>query len=283
MGCLNSTKSFKHWFGNIHFSGPCNRSCYFCIGQHMQELERLNNLNKWPLDGIGEFVLQLREREITEVNLTGSNTDPLLYQHLPELIAFLRDRIKSAVIGLRTNGVKDSPQSTWDLFDKASVSIHTLTPTLNQTIMGSDVVADVPMILRMMNGKPLKVNIVLCPETEGMDIIKTINLLIGMGIKSINLREPYGQPHIGNPIYKKPQGETFGCPTYDIDGCKVVYWDVHYCEVESVNLYANGIVSDDYPVTRGYSDIEGKVLGQEHWNNAGRQYSQWVTLGDPKE
>lgn len=57
MGCLNSDGSFSHWFGNIHLSGPCNRKCYFCIGQHMMALDGENNLDTWPLKNIDGFVV----------------------------------------------------------------------------------------------------------------------------------------------------------------------------------------------------------------------------------
>lgn len=62
MGCLNSEGKFEHWFGNIHLSGRCNRSCYFCIGQHMMVLDKYNVLDKFPLDGLDEFVKQCQEK-----------------------------------------------------------------------------------------------------------------------------------------------------------------------------------------------------------------------------
>lgn len=53
----------------------------------------------------------------------------------------------------------------------------------------------------------------------------------------------------------------------------VTYWDVHYVEVESVNLYANGLVSETYPVTAGHHPT-GFVLDQSHFG-VGRQSEQW--------
>ena len=100
-------------------------------------------------------------------------------------------------------------------------------------------------------------------------------------IKRVNLREPYGQPHIGDPMARqgfKAAGERLGMPFYvwEFGGLDVMYWDVHYVEVESINLYANGRVSEDYPITRGHDAVTGKVLGQEHWRVAGRQQAQWL-------
>src|SRR3990172_9472637 len=105
MGCLNAGRDFSHWFANIHLSGPCNRSCYFCIGQHMMGLDAYNNLDKWPLDGIDEFVRRCQAHGVHEVNLTGTNTDPLLYKHVKELKTCLADKLGGVVLGIRSNGV----------------------------------------------------------------------------------------------------------------------------------------------------------------------------------
>lgn len=58
---------------------------------------------------------------------------------------------------------------------------------------------------------------------------------------------------------------------------EIAYWDVHYVEVESVNLYANGVVSEDYPVTRGHDPIYGNVKDQGNYLKSGRQQEQWLS------
>ena len=98
MGCLNYNEGFPHWFGNIHLSGPCNRSCYFCIGQHMMALDPINNLSRWPLKGMREFLGHCLGHGIREINVTGSNTDPLLYEHTRKL----KDLLKYVYILLHT-------------------------------------------------------------------------------------------------------------------------------------------------------------------------------------
>ena len=269
MGCLNSTKDFKHWFGNIHLSGPCNRSCYFCIGQHMMELDALNTLDSWPLPGITEFVDTCRARGIKEINLTGTNTDPLLYKHHQELAEYLRGNIEGAVLGMRTNAVK--PSSAYDLYDKGSVTVCSFNPAVYKAMMGQGAPPD----LSNVNPRTWKVNVVLGPENAGEDLLDTLYILRGLGFTRVNLREPYGQPHVGNPLtHLKPSYHTLGMPTYQSGNCSVTYWDVHYVEVESVNLYANGTVSDDYPITRGHSKL-GVVQEQSSFPG-GRVRSQWL-------
>ena len=275
MGCLNSNANFEHWFGNIHLSGKCNRSCYFCIGQHMMALDPLNNLNVWPLVNIDNFITQCKNRSVNEINLTGTNTDPLLFTHVKELCELLRREIPGVKIGLRTNGaLAIQRKEVWSLFDKASISITSLDPKIYKLSMGQGEPPDVKSILNIKD-MSVKINIVLCPETvTSNDIYNTLDVLASIGVKKVNLREPYGQPHIGSPLIN-PIGERLGMPRYDWFGMDVTYWDVHYVEVESVNLYANGIVSETYPITKGHSP-DGKVLGQENWKVSGRHYEQWL-------
>lgn len=279
MGCLNSNENFSHWFGNIHLSGPCNRSCYFCIGQHMMALDPLNNLDEWPLNNIDQFVAQCNEKSIQEVNITGSNTDPLLYQHSENLISYLRVNIPGVRVGLRTNGVEAIRRAEIvDLYDKFSISVTSLDPILYAQTMGQGLPPNIGRLLDRFPNKQIKANVVLCPETvDSGDIFKTIIRLADAGIEKINLREPYGQPHVGNPMARAPDGEHLGMPYYDVCGAQVTYWDVHYVEVESVNLYANGEVSVTYPVSKGHCPNTGKVLDQSNFNH-GRMVEQWVNI-----
>lgn len=272
MGCLNSDEGFSHWFGNIHLSGPCNRSCYFCIGQHMQSLETLNVLETWPLDGFDEFVRQCKARAVREVNITGTNTDPTLYARLGTLITTLHEG--GFDVGVRTNGALW--RDALDLADKVSVSIHSFHPGIYRKIMGSGSPPDIGRLARRI--RDLKLNVVLCPENAGADLFLTLSHAARAGVRKINLREPYGQPHRGDPFADrvKPIATRYGMPVYSWLGAEVMYWDVHYVEVESVNLYANGNVSETYPVTKGYDPFEGKVLDQSHFAEAKRHLPQWL-------
>lgn len=128
--------------------------------------------------------------------------------------------------------------------------------------------------------RDVKVNIVLCPEILPDDLFITIDKLISIGITKFNIRQPYGQPNISNPFWYMDGfasiGHIFNNPIYLYKGAKIVLWDVHYTHVESVNLYANGVVSETYPVTKGHHP-NGTVLGQENWKKSGRQFKQWLT------
>jgi len=273
MGCLNDNGQFKHWFGNIHLSGPCNRKCYFCIGQHMMALDKYNILDKWPLDGFDEYIKTCREYGVETIYLTGTNTDPLLYKHLDKMNEYMYQN--HFTFGVRTNAVYDL--SLLRYFDKGSVTICSLDPIIYKKMMG---MGEPPSIYKILdatrNWFDFKVNIVLGLENIGDDLIRTILRLGLAGVRKINLREPYGQPHIGDPLKRNYTADftTLGMPVYKFYDCEVTYWDVHYVEVESVNLYASGRTSLTYPITKGCAD-DGIVLDQTHFHG-GRVREQWV-------
>ncbi len=198
MGCLNDQGQFPQWIGNIHLSGPCNRSCYYCIGQHMMALNGQNNLDTWPLAGLEEFVDQCNARGISRVYLTGSNTDPLLYQHIEELERYLIKNIEQRRIrfGLRTNGALLARRwAALESFDSISVSITSFDAAIYMATMGQGQPPTVSLLCELAQQTDLTVNIVLCPEiVEDMDILWTLETLATVpGLKRVNLREPYGQ------------------------------------------------------------------------------------------
>jgi len=273
MGCLNDHGAFPHWFGNVHLSGPCNRSCYFCIGQHMMALDPLNVLDTWPLAGIDEFIAQCRAQQVKAVYVTGTNTDPLLFRHTRELVDALQ--ILAVPIGVRTNGVAFGVhRDRWDAYDVASLTICSVDQAVNRKMMGG-ACPNYPEILA--SKRDIKVNIVLGPEQNLRDLESTLNTIACFGPRRVNFREPYGQPHVGDPMLGKPvDHHVHGMPVYQWGPLEVCYWDVHYCEVESVNLYASGRVSLTYPITKGHAD-NGEVWPQDQFSG-GRVRAQWLNI-----
>lgn len=276
MGCLNSGQGFGHWFANVHLSGPCNRRCYFCIGQHMMALDGFNSLDTWPMPGWSAFVEECKRHAVGVVYLTGTNTDPLLFRHIERFTAAVRNDIGSRV-GIRTNGA--TRLDALAHFDTGSVTICSLSQAVHAAMMGRGAPADIKTALWWARewSPALKVNIVLGPENVGSDLERTIEGLGAAGVQRVNLREPYGQPRVGDPFSGRERaGTAFGMPLYRLAGVEVLYWDVHFVEVESVNLYASGRVSTTYPITKGHAD-NGEVMSQDHFRG-GRVREQWQSL-----
>lgn len=277
MGCLNSTGAFPHRFANIHFSGPCNRACYFCIGQHMMGVDHLDSLDVYPVRGYRRFIDTCRETMTPEVYLTGTNTDPALYQHLPALLEALHTEEHFRKVGLRTNGVRDLSEDVLALLTHMSLSCPSMDPMVYAANMGHGYPPDVARWVQRCRRAlvQLRINVVLTPSVIPglMAYLQTLAL---MGVRSVNLREPYGQAHVGNPLAdREPLRTRLGMPVYDVYDMDVMYWDVHYVEVESVNLYANGHVSLTYPVSKGHDFDRGIVRDQTQWG-VGRQAMQWL-------
>lgn len=273
MGCQNSIGQKQHKFGNIHFSGACNRSCYFCIGQWMMNLDQLNNLSEWPLKGIEGFVSSCNIKSITEVNLTGTNTDPCLYNFIPELKTYLKQNMDLKIFGIRTNG---SVELDWKLFDQISLSIHGVSPFVYKKMMGKGELPNIKKIV-LNSSCPVRVNFLLSPFNL-CDLTNSLKHFKESGVESVNLREPYGMPFVGNPFANLyPDGFLYDMPYYNIDGLKVVYWDVNFCGVDSINLYADGHISESYPITKGcVPNDKGFVLPPEFSGDHLRKNQQWI-------
>ena len=240
----------------------------------MMALDQENNLKRIPTN-IGKFLRECMDRNVREICMTGTNTDPLLYKKTFELLDYIRYIIPNVPLAIRTNAVLYD-RNTFGYYDKASITICSFNPEIYVKMMGSGKPPDLPLILANHSKMDIKINIVMGPENvNGLDIFNTLDKLAEMGVKRVNLREPYGQPHIGDPMpatqYVK---QVLGMPSYNYRGMSVTYWDVHYVEVESVNLYANGSVSITYPITKGY-DPSGLVLDQSHFPG-GRIHEQWL-------
>lgn len=277
MGCLNSEGQFEHWFANVHLSGPCNRSCYFCIGQHMMALDSYNSLDTWPMTGMDEFITECKQHNLKELCITGTNTDPGLFKHHASFVNYIHEHLPGIPIAIRTNAAFYKPE-IFSLYDKASITICSFDPDIYTKMMGQGKPPDVAKIVLENPKLDLKVNVVLGPENvPNGDIYKTLHALANAGVHRINLREPYGQKHVGNPFEGYAEfGKILGMPQYTFRGMSVVYWDVHEVHVESVNLYASGRVSITYPISKGHAET-GEVHAQDYFPG-GRITQQWIKI-----
>ncbi len=246
----------------------------------MMGLDQENSLKLIPTN-IGKFLRECMERNVKEICLTGTNTDPLLYTRTFELQDYIRYIIPGVPLALRTNGIAYD-RNTFGSYDKASVTVCSFDKEINEKMMGGPP-CNLPKILENHPLMNIKVNVILGPENMerdqngSRDIFRTLEMCSCLGVKRVNLREPYGQPHIGDPLENSGAlflRKTLGMPTYQWGFSEVTYWDVHYVEVESVNLYANGRVSITYPITKGY-DPSGEVLPQFRFPG-GRIHEQWL-------
>lgn len=256
-------------FANINFQGPCNYKCYFCLGNDICLSNKLNFLNKhfkeWKK--LDEYLALCKVKKIDKIYLTGQNTDPLLYKYLDEFIMYLKDQ--GFKVGIRTNGytslmMMDTINSINGSF---SLSIHSLDSDTHYKITKVRNIPDWDKIIPLIK-VPLRVAIVVnrYNEEEIFSIIKYLSKF--NNIRYIQLRcvatdtrydelkdDIVSYKRISEKIDKTYEcvREFFTSKIYNIDGMEVDLWRTVATDINSLNYFTEGIISDDYFVIEGYN------------------------------
>ncbi len=237
-------------FANILFSGPCNLHCPYCIG-HNQTLQAMpDNLHTFPLKGLDRFVEQLREHGITQISLTGTNTEPQLYAYESELRSILRERIPGVKISLHTNGLLVLRKiEVFNQYDRAAISFPSFQPDTYHKLTGHPQVLDLAAIVKASR-IPIKVSTILT-EQNIHEIPEIIARCRNLGISRIVLRKLYGET-LDWPLFPhhKPTRCFGGNPVYELDGMEVTVWDFARSGVRCLNLFSDGSISAEYQLTR---------------------------------
>jgi molybdenum cofactor biosynthesis enzyme MoaA len=237
-------------FANILFSGHCNLQCPHCIG-HNQTLRGMpENLSQFPLNGLDRFISALCRYEITQISLTGTNTDPQLYAYEPELIAYLRKRIPGVQISLHTNGVLALRKMVvFNRYDRATISLPSFAPTTYRQMTGRTDVLDLAAIMNAAN-IPVKISTLLT-EQNIPEISSIIMRCRELGISRMVLRTLYGETRAWN-IFPSLQPVRYfaGNPVYEVDGLEVTVWDFAASQIRCLNLFSDGSISEEYQISR---------------------------------
>ena len=115
----------RYDFANILFAGPCNQRCPYCIGRQIPPPLNQCNLHRFPVLNLDPFVDRLRRHRVRQVVLTGTNTDPQLYDRERELVCWLREQLPDAQLSLHTNGqLALAKIDVLNLYDRATISIE---------------------------------------------------------------------------------------------------------------------------------------------------------------
>lgn len=237
-------------FANILLSGPCNARCPFCIGKILSEKNNYN-LNLFPLKNIDTFLQTLIEKNITEISLTWTNTDPLLYQHQEKLITYIRSRIPQAKISLHTNGRLLLQQKyIARLYDRIAVSLPSFDEKTYNLMMGVLWVIDLASIIQHIN-LPIKISCILTVDNKD-EVASFVEQCHKLGIKRLTFRTLY-QDTTPRKTYIDPKKlwrkeiRTFANnPVYDYHGLEITVRKFDTSSIDCVNLYSNGYISDKY-------------------------------------
>lgn len=246
----------------------------------MMALDSFNTLDTPPnkMRSFDTFIKMLHDSTtIEDVYLTGTNTDPCLYRYHQELTTEIRKTGKR--IGIRTNGT--AHVSELRHYDNGSVTVCSPYYHINLKMMGGPP-PDFGELSLHADLTKWNINTVLGPENANKTSIEgLIDIGLKYGLAWINLREPYGQAHIGDMFLWATFGEPHGyklqdtVPYWEFDGMQLCYWDVHFVGVRSINLYANGRISEDYSITKGHT-VGGVVKEQHNFDGHKRRNAQWL-------
>lgn len=232
-------------FANILLAGPCNQRCPHCIGKKLGA-PFPPNLDRFPLKNFARFTTLLRELGIRQVSLTGTDTDPLLYRHVEQLLAALRQAVPGVQISLHSNGLLALARlSVVNQFDRVALSLPSLRPATCRALTGSSRVLDLEKIAAAVS-MPLKISMLLTPANLG-EVEAVIARCHGLGIRRLVLRQLHGTAQPLDPLPGRTPARWFaGQPVFDVDGVEVTVWDFASAQLDCVNLYSDGTLSRRY-------------------------------------
>jgi MoaA/NifB/PqqE/SkfB family radical SAM enzyme len=239
-------------FANILLSGPCNLRCPACIGSQLDRGRIACNLGRWPLAGLSLFMSRLLQLGVRQVSLTGTDTEPLLYQYPTKLLSTLRSTLAGVQVSLHTNGmlVHRLPH-IFNLFDRATVSVPSFRTKTCLAMTGRPIVLDLPAILSVA-AIPIKVSTLVTPDNVD-ELPEIVDRCRKLGIRRMVFRKPWqdsGRLELKLLAGHRPCVWFGGNPVYALDGLQVPVWDFHSTTLPCVNLFADGTLTHDYQLAR---------------------------------
>lgn len=263
-------------FANINLLGKCNVDCYFCLGKDIDDyFARQNQLgvhfSEWA--NFPEFLGKCRDAGIQRLYVTGQNTDALVYQHIGALVDHLQGEWGFDA-GLRTNGyLAERHMATLQRCRRSvGVSIHTLQPDVNWTVMRRRDIPDWERILPQIPN--LRVSIVLNRHNAGElhDLLRFLARFPNVSYVQVrrictDTREDYLLPDV--EAYEAVFRETrrvfplvsyfYGAEVFQMYGKEVCFWRTVKTTIDSFNYYTDGTMTDEYFVIEGFLRESGSV------------------------
>lgn len=224
----------------------------------------------------------LKHDGVDKVYVSSVNTDPLLYQYIGELIAYLRANF--AYVGIRTNAAmlnEDNYSVLDNCTEEISISVNSCVKSESFAISGKNSFHEWRNLIQYLKTHPgekhdVRVSIVVNRHNEGsiLQAIQTLAEKFPSDIRYIQLRKVYkygDRRHcredwaafekIASKMERKFKriGSYHESPIYEAFGIKVSLWrDVFSPEsVESINYFSDGKITTNHLLVPGY----------EHWTS----------------
>jgi MoaA/NifB/PqqE/SkfB family radical SAM enzyme len=241
-------------FANILFSGRCNARCPFCIGRQVDPRLNEDNLRLFPPRNLGRLIEIIWQQEIRQVILTGTNTDPQLYLHEKKLLRLLREQTHPETrLVLHTNGrLALHKIGIFNQYDRVSISFSSFNPVTYRKMMGVPNPPDLGEIVRRA-AIPVKISCTITEDNAG-EIDELLVRCQEMGVQRIVLRKLFGEKRTWEELLQgdlelTQKREYRGNPVYRCREMEVTLWDFEDTESTSINLFSNGLISEQYLLT----------------------------------
>lgn len=254
-------------YGEILFVGKCNFQCFYCLGHEMHESTKCNTLSThfslWS--NFGKWLVDLHMNNVKTIYLSSTNSEPLLYVHLSELIDFLQD--DGFNVGIRTNGSLDTTVCS-KCKEEVSLSLQSLNYDTFEKITNVMLSFDFLENLRKIQSDNLRVSIVV-NRYNYTEIFDMLDKLKDFNLRYVQLRQCYKyyetdiQPDIDafrNVVEKLKsypvKGNFNESVIYDVNGLAVSVWETVFkkSSISSSNYWTNGVTTNNNLLVEGYED-----------------------------
>lgn len=264
----------KNWdrsapsFANINILGKCNADCYFCLGKDIDPIfsnqnQMRDHFSTWKK--FDEFLDICEQRNIPNIYVTGQNTDALMYRYLSEILDYGQGR--GFKMGLRTNGflAPKKMDAIAKCIANPGFSIHTRDFDTQQLMMGKSPMPDWEKILTEVDHCRVsivasKYNVAEIPEMlEWLGKFPSVQYVQVRRIctdsrEDFLIEDARCFDRLLADIDKEHTqvGEFYAAPVYSIAGKDVCFWQTVKTDIDSVNYFTDGTISDEYFVIEGY-------------------------------
>lgn len=254
-------------YGEILFVGQCNFKCFYCLGHEMHESTKYNTLNthfqNWP--NFNKWLDDLHNTNVKKIYLSSTNSEPLLYEYLSELIDYLQDMRFD--VGIRTNGSLDTSVCS-KCKEEVSLSLQSLNPNTFQKITNVPLSFDFLKNLSKIKSDNMRVSIVV-NRYNYKEIFDILDQLKDYNLRYVQLRQCYKyyetdiQPDIDAFNYVLNELKAFPIKgnfnesiIYDVYGLSVSVWETVFKKesISSSNYWTNGVITNNNLLVEGYED-----------------------------
>lgn len=198
-----------------------------------------------------KFVAKLQEGATSKIILTGTRTDPQLYKFEDKLLAYLRKHVPGSHISLHTNGLLAVKKlKTFNQYDTATISLNSFDREVYRVIHGTRIMPDLAFLLAN-SSVPIKLSCVITNENV-QHVEQYLQACQRLGIQRVAFRHVFNQVPLHVPFFnnRTPTSQHCGNPVFDVDGIQVTYWVFENTTGASLNLFADGTLSEQYLLSK---------------------------------